>query len=66
MGEIKGSYATTVGKADFYTDGIKHSSTTFSARLGYVDFSRTYDQIIDESAWEFGASTQNTVANIDN
>ena len=66
MGEINGSYVTTVDGVEFYTDGIKHSSTTFSARLGYIDFSRTYDQITDESAWEWGASTQNPVANIDN
>ena len=66
MGEIKGTYVTTVGDVEFYTDGIKHSTTTFSARIGYVDYSRTYDQITDESAWEFGASTQNPVANIDN
>ena len=66
MGEINGSYVTTVDGVEFYTDGIKHSSTTFSARLGYIDFSRTYDQITDESAWEWGASTQNPIANIDN
>ena len=66
MGEINGSYVTTVDGVEFYTDGIKHSSTTCSARLGYIDFSRTYDQITDESAWEWGASTQNPIANIDN
>ena len=41
MGEVDGSYVTTVGDVEFYTDGIKHITTTFSARVGYIDFSRT-------------------------
>ncbi|WP_299554923.1 hypothetical protein [uncultured Tateyamaria sp.] len=66
MGEVNGSYVTTVDGVDFYTDGIQHNSSSFSARIGYIDFSRQYDQITDEGSWEIGASTQNPVANIDN
>lgn len=65
MGGINGTYVTTVDGVDIYTDGIKLSTTTFSARMGHIDFSRTYDQVTDEGAWEWGASTQNPVANID-
>lgn len=66
MGEVKGTYVTTIDGVDYYTDGIKHDSTTLSLRIAYIDFSRTYDQISDKSTWEWGASTQNPVINIDN
>lgn len=65
MGGINGTYVTTVDGVDIYADGIKHSTTTFSARIGHIDFSSTYDQVTDEGAWEWGASTQNPVVNID-
>ncbi len=66
MGDLSGTYVTTVDGVDYYTDGVKHSTTTFTARLGFIDFSRTNDQITDESSWEIGASTQFPVANVDN
>lgn len=51
MREINGSYVTTVDGVDFYTDGIKQSSTTFSARVGYIGFSITYDQTT-KTTWQ--------------
>lgn len=65
-GKIRGTYVTTIDGVDYYSDGIKHNTTTISARIAYIDFSRTYDQISDESAWEVGASTQFPLVNIDN
>lgn len=66
MGHVNGTFVTEVDGVEYYTDGVKHSGSSFSANIAFIDYSREYDQITDTGAWTVGASTKNPVVNVDN
>ena len=66
MADVDGTFVTEIDGVEYYTDGVKHSGSSFSANIAYIDFSREYDQITDTGAWTVGASTKNPVVNVDN
>ena len=47
MGYVNGTFVTEVDGVEYYTDGVKHSGSSFSANIAFIDYSREYDQIID-------------------
>ena len=63
---VNGTFVTEIDGVEFYTDGIRHGGTFFTASIAYIDFSREYDSISDTGAWTIGASTDFPVANVDN
>ena len=62
---VRGTFVTEIDGVQFYTDGIKHSGTSFSASIAYIDASYDYDGITDEGVWQLGASSRFPIANID-
>ena len=63
---VNGTFVTEIDGVEFYTGGIRHGGTFFTASIAYIDFSREYDSISDTGAWTIGVSTDFPVANVDN
>ena len=63
---VNGTFVTEIDGVEFYTDGVKHSGTSFTVSIAYVDFAREYDSISSTGAWAVGASSRFPIANVDN